>query len=214
MQSMQKKILDKIEEIITAGGLEAVQRAQYANTGRITAMRDFETVWWVDYNFQDESLGLDFGGPATEAFQQEYDVRGFGAGPGVASRRTFGFHLRYEDSEKVANMLRLLTTLCPSVDKPVENPERCGLALTFAGEAIGAAGINAVNSLTNGYTVALLEPGMSLPEESAVVAGVDVSFVSVGSEGVRYRALDSEDSEPTGPIELRPWASIGRIHVY
>ena len=66
METMQRRILSKVEEAITAAKLDAVERTHYANTGHIYAMSGLDTTVIVSYQFDDRSCAIGFAGKSLE----------------------------------------------------------------------------------------------------------------------------------------------------
>jgi hypothetical protein len=71
-----------------------------------------------------------------------------------------------------------------------------------------------IKSIPAGHTVALLGPGQELSPDPAIVPEVDVEIVAIDQAGLAYRNLSADGSTPVGPIKIRPWEEIERVHVY
>jgi hypothetical protein len=87
------------------------------------------------------------------------------------------------------------------------------LSITFDGEARNVFE-TLLRAIPHGYTVALLGEGQQVPSAPAVVPDIDVTIVAIDATGVAYRNLTPVDAEPTGPIKIKKWEDIDRVHVY
>jgi len=86
--------------------------------------------------------------------------------------------------------------------------------ITFAGDAQEALE-TIVARIPYGFGVALVKDGEQFPssESDEVVPDRDVAFITCDDRGVTYAGLDA-DGNKDGTTGLRPWAEIGRVHVY
>lgn len=71
MRTMQEKMLDKIDQIVTQRGAEAVRMSRYANTGVVMCQRDLSTAWTLEYDFQPENCRMILKGPAVDGLAPE-----------------------------------------------------------------------------------------------------------------------------------------------
>lgn len=129
MKSMQDRVLDRVEDIITGAGLEPTIKKAFGNTGIVYAMdRKFTT--WVEltYNFQDFYATFRMSGPGIY-------MRHNGKVNGMAVRadRTDGnasWHmLKYIEADRIQEMFTLLARAATGGD-----PDAVAKALAYTRE--------------------------------------------------------------------------------
>jgi hypothetical protein len=115
METMQKRVLGKIEEILTAAKFDAVQQSDYANTGTIFGMRGLSVYIAVKYQFDNVGCSLKMSGHNVEemvAMKVLQDSPPRYRVQAMANNVEVGFlALRYMDAERMDLMLDVLTDL-------------------------------------------------------------------------------------------------------
>lgn len=116
MQTMQDRILAKIEAVIETANLEPVKQTQWANTGSIFAMDDLDTVLAMRYQFNDTYCSLDFSGPVVDAAQKAGTISD--ETPTYRLRRKANKslematpYLEYKDGERIRTLLDIVAEL-------------------------------------------------------------------------------------------------------
>jgi hypothetical protein len=107
MRSMQEKILEAVTAALEAPGLETVQAAKYANTGRLWVQSGFTTHAEVQYRFDSTSCTISMSGPAVDAAgladqPPEYRVERFNTAGAV--RVSWGA-LHYVDGQRISGLV-------------------------------------------------------------------------------------------------------------
>lgn len=128
MISMQQKILDEIEAILTRiPGTELVRSSSYTNVGTLYLMDGVATVLQVTYQFNSDSCWLTFSDVLVEYAVDEgrisSDELGF---PGRLSQSGWHLTLHYDDGGALGAMLdRLSCVVEPSVPATIRRrPQR------------------------------------------------------------------------------------------
>lgn len=70
-----------------------------------------------------------------------------------------------------------------------------------------------VGQIPAGYIVALLDTGEDI-DPISFIRGTDAELVTTTPEGVAYRDVTDTGSTVDGPIKIRRWEEIDRVHVY
>jgi hypothetical protein len=102
MSALQKKILGIIMDKITEHGFEAINKAQWANTGdvHVTLPGKFGTLAKVDYDFQDSNLSL--------AIYKTVDGRAVGVPSQPGRPDYFNHYMKYEEENDFEVFMRHL----------------------------------------------------------------------------------------------------------
>lgn len=116
MQSMQTRVLDAIDHELTAHGLDAVQRSQYANTGHVYGMNGLTTYVDIEYGFQDTYCTITITADRLEGRADAAPTFRAGIGSGGAPKaNTVAFlHLEYTNADRIAALMDIVADACPS----------------------------------------------------------------------------------------------------